>query len=593
MTITKNSNGTKIKDVLLILFIGMALYFSLAFMRPLASPDEGRYSEIPREMAQSGDWVTPRLNGLQYFYKPPMFYWMQAATIKAFGVDRMSLRFSNSLMAVLGIAITYLAAGSMYGRRAGLFSAAVLGTSLFYFAMGNIITLDMTVSVFMTGSLFSFILAWHTKKPKKRGLLWISFFVFCALAVMTKGLIGIVIPAGVIAIYLTLLNPLKSLKKIRLSDLAWWGLGILIFSAIAVPWHVLATLANPAFDTAEGILSKNPEGQGFFWYYIINEHFLRYLDAETSHRFQPFWYFWVLAPLGFIPWIVMLPRAVFAEIKNGWKALKENNPQFIFYAVWILFVIMFFSISKSKLVPYILPIYPPLAVILGRFFSKVWKNPESYSLKVEGYTLVSLGLIAAIATVPIFEIFAGKGKILDPETAKISFGLLGVFLFLGSAITLGFIIKKKTRAALMGVFITFSLFLALFNPLARHIQRPDTQPFAEIILKENPTALAIASRCYGMAQDLPVWLNRVIMVHQEMPDEQRFGYLREKELHKNRYINDAELESLLAKNDCYIVVAQENLPALTALKGADKLRQRARNGKLLLMTNAPEKNGGK
>ena len=170
----------KLSDVLLILVIGLAFYFSLSFTRPLASPDEGRYSEIPREMAASGDWVTPRLNGVQYFYKPPMFYWMQTLSIEAFGVNRMSLRFPNSLMAVLGLAITYLAVGAMSGRKAGLFSAAVLGTSIFYFAMGNIITLDMTVSVFISASLFCFLLAWHCRESeKKRGLLWILFFIFC------------------------------------------------------------------------------------------------------------------------------------------------------------------------------------------------------------------------------------------------------------------------------------------------------------------------------------------------------------------------------------------------------------------------------
>ena len=598
----------KLSDVLLILVIGLAFYFSLSFTRPLASPDEGRYSEIPREMAASGDWVTPRLNGVQYFYKPPMFYWMQTLSIEAFGVNRMSLRFPNSLMAVLGLAITYLAVGAMSGRKAGLFSAAVLGTSIFYFAMGNIITLDMTVSVFISASLFCFLLAWHCRESeKKRGLLWILFFIFCALSVMTKGLIGVVIPAGVILLYLIALNPLKSLRQIRAKDFAWWGLGLAIFALIAVPWHVLAAIANPPTDLAEGIFSKNPNGQGFFWYYIINEHFLRYLDADVSDRYQPFYFFWVLAPIGLIPWVVVLPRAVWDSIKNAcaklrwnglnellsflksikeaWVKLRDENPQFIFYTIWVLFILLFFSMSKSKLVPYILPIYPPLAAIVGIFLAKVWDRPEKYNLKPEAYTLVTLGFTAAIATVPVFEIFSRKGKILDPELAKISFGLLGVFLLVGSIITLFCILKKRKRAAILFIFATVALFLGLFNPLARHIQRPDTQPFAEIILKENPNAPAIASKCYSMAQDLPVWLGRVIIVHNEIPQEQHFGYMREEAKHKPRYIADAELEKLMASGVCYIVVKANDLEALKKLKGAENLEQKARKGKLILLKN--------
>lgn len=606
----KSSNRLRISDLILILAIGMILYFSLAFTRPLASPDEGRYSEIPREMAESGDWVTPRLNGVQYFYKPPMFYWMQTLSIEAFGVNRMSLRFPNSLMAVLGLAISYLAVGSISGRRAGLFSAAVLATSLFYFAMGNIITLDMTVSVFITASLFSFLLAWHCEDSvRKRGFLWILFFAFCALSVMTKGLIGVVIPAGVIFLYLLVLNPFESLKKIRKSDFAWWAIGILIFALIAVPWHVLAAIANPPTEAAEGILSRNPNGQGFFWYYIINEHFLRYLDAEVSDRYEPFYFFWVLAPVGFIPWIVLLPRAVWNNLKEawtkigwrcfedlfafleavteGWANLKRKNPQFIFYVIWILFILLFFSMSKSKLLPYILPIYPPLAAIVGTFFAKIWKSPEKYNLKPEAYTLVTLGFVAAIATVPTFEILSGKGKIIDPEFAKISFGLLGIFLFIGSLVTLICIIKKRKRTALIVVFATVAIFLSFFNPLAKYIQRPDTHPFAKIILAENPQAPAIASKCYTMAQDLPVWLGRVITVHNEIPPEQHFGYMREESLHKPRYIGDAELEALMAKEVCYIVVKENDEDALMKLKGAKNLKRRAKNGKLILLKNTP------
>lgn len=582
----------RLADVAIIAILCMAFYFSLSFTRPLASPDEGRYSEIPREMAETGDWVTPRLNGVQYFYKPPLFYWMQATSIEALGVNRMSLRLPNSAMAVLGIVLTYLAAAWTYGRKAGLFSAAVLATTLFYYAMGNIITLDMTVSVFITGALFSFMLAWRERESAaKRGAFWISAFAFSALAVMTKGLIGILIPGCVAFLYLMLTGPVSSLRSVRKSDLAWWAAGLAVFAAIAVPWHVLAAAANPPLEGAEGMFSKNPEGQGFAWYYFINEHFLRYLDAETSHRYQPFWFFFAFAPVGFIPWIVLLPRAVRNAAAGGWAKLKASNPEFIFLCVWIAFVLLFFSISKSKLLPYILPIYPALAVIVGRLLAKVWDAPEKYRLRPEAYTLVGLGFAAAVAVVPLFAHFSAKGKILNPESAMICFGALGIFLLCGSLVTLYFILKRRPHAATFSLFAAIALFLFCFNPLGSHLQRPDTEEFAKIIMqKASPDAKIIASECYNEAQDLPVWLGRVISVYKGPTEEQAFGFNREREKHGSRYLDDAEFSEAMSKSECFIVFHRESYKRVAGrLPGSERLKKLADHGKLSLYhTEKPE-----
>ena len=129
----------------MIFAVSCIVYMSLSFMRPLASPDEGRYTEIPREMLAYSDMVTPRLNDMPYFYKPPMFYWLQAATFKTIGIGQFSARFANSLMAVLGVCGVYCAARAFFGRRAGLLSAAFSATFLLYYALGQIVTLDMTV----------------------------------------------------------------------------------------------------------------------------------------------------------------------------------------------------------------------------------------------------------------------------------------------------------------------------------------------------------------------------------------------------------------------------------------------------------------
>ena len=170
--------------MLVIFLVSCVLYMSLGFTRPLASPDEGRYTEIPREMLEHSDMVTPRLNDMPYFYKPPMFYWMQAASLKAFGINLFSARLANSLMAVFGICAAYCAARALYGRRAGILSAAFLATFLLYYALGQIVTLDMAVSVFISAAMFCFIIALKSSAAR-RGILTLGFFAFCALSVET------------------------------------------------------------------------------------------------------------------------------------------------------------------------------------------------------------------------------------------------------------------------------------------------------------------------------------------------------------------------------------------------------------------------
>jgi 4-amino-4-deoxy-L-arabinose transferase-like glycosyltransferase len=144
--------STWIKDLLLLTLMVGLWFCGLLGLRPLANPDEGRYTEIPREMAASGDFVTPRLNGVKYFEKPPLLYWLSAITFKAFGVNQFTARLWNGLFAVLGVLMTYVAARVLHGRTAGLWSSVVLATSLMYYGLTSVVLLDMAVAVEMAGA---------------------------------------------------------------------------------------------------------------------------------------------------------------------------------------------------------------------------------------------------------------------------------------------------------------------------------------------------------------------------------------------------------------------------------------------------------
>ncbi|MEK7815625.1 MAG: phospholipid carrier-dependent glycosyltransferase, partial [Pseudomonadota bacterium] len=342
---------------LALLAMVLALWFGHALgNRALWHPDEGRYGEIPREMVETGDYVTPRLNGVKYFEKPALFYWMQAGSIKLFGVNEWALRLWPALLGLLGCLAVYGAGCKLFGRRAGLIAAIVLATSPLYYLLARIITLDMAVSVFLSGALLSFLLGVRAPPGRSRSLYLYAFYALCAAATLTKGLIGIVIPAMVIGAWIVLLWDWRLLRAIHLPT------GLLLFFVLAAPWHVLAARANPEFAQ----------------FYFIHEHFQRYLT--TVHmRYQPWWFFVPVLVLGMLPWIGLLFPAL-RDAWAGWRARRERREE-LFLLLWVGLVFAFFSVSGSKLIPYILPMLPPSALLLGRYLAPAEPAPEPKGLR--------------------------------------------------------------------------------------------------------------------------------------------------------------------------------------------------------------------
>lgn len=355
------------RDALLLACL-LALFFGVGLgERALWHPDEGRYSEIPREMVESGDWVTPRLNGVKYFEKPALFYWLQAGAIKLFGVNEWALRLWPALLALFGCLAVYGTGRALYGRRAGVIAAAVLATSPLYYLMARIITLDMAVSVFLTGALLAFLLGVRAPPGRTRALYLYGFYALCALATLTKGLIGIVIPALVIGAWIVLLWDWRLLLSIRLPT------GLLLFFVLAAPWHWFAAQANPEFAH----------------FYFIHEHFERYLTT-THGRYQPWWFFAPVLILGMLPWIGLL----FPALRDVWTGLRSRRDE-LFLLLWAGLVFAFFSASSSKLIPYILPVLPPLALLIGRYLTAPAQAPQAKGLRF-GFWLL-LACAAALA----------------------------------------------------------------------------------------------------------------------------------------------------------------------------------------------------
>jgi len=308
--------------------------------RKLALSDEGRYSEIPRTMAQSGDWVTPRLNGIKYFEKPPLQYWATAAAYNVFGEHHWTARLWPALTGLLGVLLMFHVGTRLFGANAGLYAALVLASSLLYTGMAHILTLDMGLAFFLGLAMAGMLIALDPRADARTNRVWMHVAAAgCALAVLSKGLIGIVLPGAVIVLYMLVKRDFALVRRLHLLT------GGLLFLAISAPWFVAVSLANPEF----------PE------FFFIHEHFARY--TSTIHqRYRPWYYFIPILLLGMLPWTATLWDALIGALKRPRTAGFDAT---LFLLLWSGFIFVFFSLSGSKLPSYILPMFPALALLIA------------------------------------------------------------------------------------------------------------------------------------------------------------------------------------------------------------------------------------
>jgi 4-amino-4-deoxy-L-arabinose transferase-like glycosyltransferase len=354
-------------------FATIFIYFFSLGQMPLVGPDEPRYAQVAREMFERHDWITPTLGGFQWFEKPALLYWLQIISYKIFGVSEFSARFGSAVCGLLIIFSLWVLGkfaiaqtredGENYELPDWLFLISATSIGLLAFSRGASFDIVLTFSI--TASLVAFFIFDQSNKdkPVTRYFSLAAFYFFVGVALLAKGLVGMVLPFGVVIFYFIFSRKLPG--KIFLFSLLW---GTILSLLVALLWYL------PMYQA---------HGWTFIDEFFIQHHFARYVSNKYQHP-EPFWFFWLILPLMTIPWLPFLLVSIYekaklwrAEIKQGNSSVDaiRRSPLTILAFVWMLFPLLFFSFSGSKLPGYILPAVPGALILTAEYVSRfVWKN---------------------------------------------------------------------------------------------------------------------------------------------------------------------------------------------------------------------------
>ena len=374
----------------LMFVLGIVLYWALIYIPGLASPPmmddvDSEHAQIPVEMLQRHDYVTMYVNGVRYLEKAPLPYWIMAGIYSVAGVSEFSVRLELTFFALLTFLAVFFLGRDIAGEEAGFYSALALATAIGPYIYTRFIIPDIMVCFWLTVTVYLF---WRSlEEPQPSRLLCWSIGVVTALDVLTKGLIGLAFPIGIIVGYLLITRNLRHLLKMRLVSTT------IVFLAVAAPWHVLATLRNPPVG----------EAKGFFWFYFINDQIYRYLNLRVPRDYDkvPLLVFWGLLLVWTFPWsfaVVKSLQQVPLRIRDWGGKLDKPSRAALLLAVWAAFVLVFFSFSTRQEY-YVLPALPALAVLCGMWLKREADSAPDSALRrsaVRGATaLLVLGVIAS------------------------------------------------------------------------------------------------------------------------------------------------------------------------------------------------------
>jgi 4-amino-4-deoxy-L-arabinose transferase-like glycosyltransferase len=454
------------------------VWFALLAGRPLFDPDEGRYAEIPREMLSGGDWVIPHLNALVYLEKPPLQYWLTAGALRAFGESEFAARLATGIAGYLALAVVFLLGRELWGAEAGARALLYTLASSLFVLLGHQLTLDMLLCYCLTVALGCFLMA-QARGDAVRWRLWmLGCWTAMALGVLAKGLIGALIPAATLCIYSLWQRDWRVLRRLNLR----WGLPL--FAAIGAPWFIAAAVRNAQF----------------LKFFFVREHLQRFL-TPIEHRTEPWWFFIPVLIVAIMPWLPQAMRALAAALGKGPPRADFDAARLL--GIWCVFVLIFFSLSDSKLIPYILPAVPALALLCAS-----QPRADSRACLLAG-ALLSLGCCAGILAY-------ASGRWSSAEARELVFLIRPMLFWTSACLALGAltaalcVLSGRRLAAVTGLcgfwFLASGTILIAAIPAAALFSAKDVA----LVLQSQPGPAEPVFAVQSYQQSLAFYLRRPV-----------------------------------------------------------------------------------
>ncbi len=500
--------------------------------------DEGRYADVAREMLARRDFITPRIDGAVFLDKPPLVYWVTAASLAIWGVGETGARFGQILFAAGILLVTRRIGILLFERRRANLALLVLASSLGFFVAGHVLTLDLGLAFFVCLTLLLYLKGYRVGTGGRRA--YLGMFAAAACGVLVKGPIGAVLPALTVGCFLTLRKEWRRARELP------WVPGVLLFLAFVVPWFAAVSIANP----------------GFLSYFFVHEHLQRF--ATSVHRHRGAWYYYLaVAAAGFLPWTLYLPvhfmRRPARPSGGAWATLRQEAPAFLWS--WALPGLLFFSAAQSKLPLYILPLFPAAALLIATALDGDLRATSARAIVFWPSILLVVATVSAAALrhrhAP-WEILEVRG--LAVPLCVVVAGLALGGLLLGSRLARG---GRQLAGLAALAFLWMVACETALTVVGRVNFFNETKYFAAVVRREmRPGETLYAYQCY--LRGLPFYLRRTVGLISPHSDDLRFGRL---------YGHDPEtfpdeasfLQAVSGDRRTFVVVRREDLQSLQRL----------------------------
>ena len=581
---------------LIVLFFAAAVYLGCILSPPSLMDDvDAVQAQIARNMVQSGDWVTARLDGVPYLEKPPLLYWMIAVSYKVFGVHDWSARIPVALSAIALCWVTAAFGLWAFGKRAGFYAGLCMSTCIGLFLFTRILLPDAMLTFSIALALWALLrtLDEEERHPKAWAALMAASL---AIGVLLKSLIGIVFPIGAAILYLLITRQLFAARTWkRLSPIR----GLLIILLIAAPWHILGTIRNPPYFSFT-MKSLPGEYHGFWWFFFINEQLLRFLNLRYPRDYDtvPRSLFWLFNLIWLFPWSVYLPAA----FKLNYQPVDRAGRTRLMALCWIGFVMVFFTFSTTQEY-YSMPIYPAMALLVGSAITLEDRVVRAGTRAVTVFCAIAAILI--LSTLVAVRHLPTPGDISqalssNPSAYKLSLGhmedlTLSSFAYLrlplavaAAAFVIGGIstLRAGRKTAYLGIAIMMLVFfhaarlaMVTFDPYL------SSRPLINA-LERSPRGELIIDHHYYWFSSVFFYTDRTALLLNGRFFNLIYGSYAPTSA--NPFIDDNQFKDLWGKPDRYYIFAKnEQLDQLASVVGRDQLITVSASGGKVLLTNRP------